>query len=98
MALRNMAVTRLGKSTSLVICLWMFFSACAFKEDKSNDKPGISLLWEGEKAVGISIPKTLMEMAASPAVSVRLAEAGEQPSILGNYDIREETIQLGRAS
>ena len=92
MVIKNYAVTRLGKNTGLVIYFLVFFSACAFKEDKSNDKPSLSLLWEGQKAVGISIPKNLTETAASNALSVRLAGAGEQTTILGDYDIREETI------
>lgn len=92
MVIKNKAVTRPGKSTGLVICLWLLLSACAFKEDKSNDKPGISLLWEGPKAVGISIPKHLTETAAGNTLSVCLSGTGEQSAILGNYDIREETI------
>lgn len=92
MVIKNCGLTRLVLLTNLVISFLMFFSACTFKEDKSNDKPTISLLWEGQKAVGISIPKNLTEPLESKLVSVRLVGAGEQSFILGDYDIGEKVI------
>jgi hypothetical protein len=92
MVIKNRGITRLVIFPGLVISFLVFFSACTFKEDKSNDKPTISLLWEGQKAVGISIPKNLTNTVESKTISVRLAGAGEQPIILGNYDIQEGNV------
>ncbi len=91
MAIKN-NITRLDKNYGLVISLFLFLSACAFKDDKSNHKPGISLFWEGSKAVGIAIPRNLVTTGEGSTITVRLAETDEQPAILGKIETNEEAI------
>lgn len=89
----------------VLICLWIrrclwqslilffFLIACSGRKDKINT---ISILWENERAAGISVPHSYFSEVSNDSIKsllhVHLLKDDDQPAILGEYDIVDEAV------
>ena len=69
---------RLGYMLSLIFFVQFFILAC-----QQNKKPEISIVWKNKQAVGIAIPKNLVDDPDSVSQLLQVKLASNDASILG---------------
>lgn len=59
-----------------------------------NPSSSVSILWQNNKAVGLSIPKSLVNEDSPENLQVRLVKSGERFAVLGNFTMNHDQIEF----
>jgi hypothetical protein len=66
------------------------------QQQKSTTSNKITIVWKDGRAIGLSVPKTILKNATEDSLplqfQVRLAKSGKQPAVAGEYRISQHEI------
>jgi hypothetical protein len=72
-----------------------FFVSFLIVGCRPNKPPtSVSVIWQNNKAIGLSIPKSLVGKNSLDHLQVRLVKPGERFAVLGNFTVNEDQVKF----
>jgi flagellar assembly factor FliW len=60
----------------------------------NNPSTSASIIWQNNKAIGLSIPKSLLGDNSLDHLQIRLVKPGERFAVLGNFTINQDQVEF----